>query len=47
VGYAVGPYLNVVSPNDGRQLILAADISFIMLIFGAVSVVYSIFRHKG
>ena len=47
VGYALGPYLEIVSSNDGKQLILAAHVSFIMLFFGAISVVYSILRHNG
>lgn len=43
VGYALGPYLNVVSPNDGRQLIMAAHISLVVLVLGAASLIYSIF----
>ena len=46
VGYALGPYLTLISPNDGTQLILAAHISLVMLIFGAVSMIYSILRYK-
>lgn len=46
VGYALGPYLNVVSPNDGGQLILAAHVALVMLIVGAVSLMYSIVKHN-
>lgn len=46
VGYALGPYLNVVSPNDVKLLILASHISFVIMIVTAISIVYSILRHK-
>lgn len=46
VGYALGPYLNVVSPHDGKPLIFASHISFVIMIVAAFSIVYSILRHK-
>lgn len=44
VGYALGPYLSVIFPNDGRQLILAAYISLVVMIFVAIFIIYSITR---
>jgi len=46
VGYALGPYLNVVSPSDGKQLILVAHVALVMLIVTAISIVYSIISHS-
>jgi hypothetical protein len=46
IGYALGPYLEVVSPNDGKQLILAAHVSLAMMSIIAISIIYSILKHK-
>ena len=46
VGYSLGPYLSVVSPHDGKVLILASHVSFLVMIVTAISVIYSIIRHK-
>ena len=46
VGYALGPYLTVVSPNDGKLIILASHLSLAIMIITALSIVYSILRHK-
>lgn len=46
VGYALGPYLTVVSPNDGKFLIFASHVSLAIMVVTALSIVYSILRHK-
>ena len=45
VSYTLGPYLNVISPHDGKLLIFASHVSFIVMIVTAFSIVYSILRH--
>ena len=46
IGYALGPYLEVVSPHDGTQLILAAHVSLAVMIAAAGAIVYSVLRQK-
>lgn len=46
VGYVLGPYLSVVSPHDGKLLIFASHVSFVVMIAVAVSIIYSILRYK-
>lgn len=46
VGYALGPYLNVVSPHDGKLLLFASHVSLVVMIVTAVSIVYSILKHR-
>ena len=46
VGYALEPYLSVVSPNDGKLLIFASYVSLVVMIMAAVFIVYSLTRHK-
>jgi hypothetical protein len=46
IGYALGPYLEVVSPNDGKQLIIAAHISLLIMIVTAGAIIYTVLRHK-
>ena len=46
IGYSLGPYLNIISPNDSKLLIFASHASFIVTIITAFSTVYSILRHK-
>lgn len=44
LGFALGPYLEEVSPHDGKLLILAAAISIGVMIATAGFVVYSMFK---
>lgn len=46
IGYVLGPYLNIVSPNDGKLLIFASHVSFVVMIVTAISIIYSILKHK-
>lgn len=46
VGYALGPYLTIVSLNDGKLLIFASHVSLAIMIVAAFSIVYSILRHR-
>jgi hypothetical protein len=46
IGYALGPYLEVVSPYDGKQLIMAAHVSMTVMVVAAGSIIYLILRHK-
>lgn len=47
IGYALGPYLEVVSPHDGKQLILAAHVSLAVMIATAGAIIYVVLKHKG
>jgi hypothetical protein len=38
--------LEVVSPKDGKQLIMAAHVSFAVMIIAAVAIIFSILGHK-
>lgn len=46
IGYSLGPYLNIVSPNDGKLLIFVSHVSFIVMTVAAISIIYSILRYK-
>ncbi len=46
IGYALGPYLEVVSPHDGKQLIIAAHVSMTVMVVTAAAIIYSIVAHK-
>jgi hypothetical protein len=45
-GFALGPYLEVASPNDGKLLILASAISLGVMIATACFIIYSMFKRK-
>ena len=44
LGFALGPYLETVSANDGKLLLLASSISFCVLIASACFGIYSMFK---
>jgi len=46
IGYALGPYLEVVSPHDGKLLILASTISLSAMLATAGAIVYSLLMHN-
>jgi hypothetical protein len=46
LGYALGPYLEVVSPHDGKLLIIASSISLAAMLITAGAMVYSVLKHK-
>jgi hypothetical protein len=46
LGYALGPYLEVVSPYDGKLLIIASSISLAAMLMTAGAIVYSVLKHK-
>ncbi len=46
LGFALGPYLEVASPKDGKLLILASAISLGVMIATACFIIYSMFKHK-
>ncbi len=46
LGYALGPYLEVVSPNDGKLLIIASSVSLAAMLMTAGAIVYSVFKHN-
>ncbi len=45
-GFALGPYLEVVSPYDGKLLIIASSISLGVMIATACFIIYSMFKRK-
>lgn len=44
LGYALGPYLEIVSPNDGKLLIVASSVSLAAMLMAAGAMVYSILK---
>jgi len=46
LGYALGPYLEVVSPNDGKLLIIASSVSLAAMLMTAGALVYSVLKNK-
>ena len=46
LGYALGPYLEVVSPNDGKLLIIASSVSLAAMLMTAGAIVYSVFKQN-
>jgi len=46
LGYALGPYLEIISPHDGKLLIIASSISLAAMLITAGAVVYSVLRQK-
>jgi len=46
LGYALGPYLEIVSPNDGNLLIIASSVSLAAMLMTAGALVYSVLKHK-
>jgi len=44
LGYALGPYLEVVAPNDGKLLIIASSISLAAMLMTAGALVYSLLK---
>lgn len=46
LGFALGPYLEVVSPNDGKLLIIASSVSLAAMLMTAGALVYSVLKHK-
>lgn len=46
LGYALGPYLEVVSPKDGKLLIIASSVSLAAMLMTAGAMVYSVLKHK-
>lgn len=40
IGFALGPYLEVVSPRDGKLLIIASTVSLAVMIGAAAVMVY-------
>lgn len=46
LGFALGPYLEIVSPNDGKLLIIASSISLAAMLMTAGALVYSVLKQK-
>jgi hypothetical protein len=46
LGYALGPYLEVVAPNDGKLLIIASSVSLAAMLMTAGAIVYSVLKQK-
>ena len=46
LGYALEPYLEVVSPCDGKLLIIASSISLAAMLMTAGAIVYFVLKHK-
>ncbi|MEM5871904.1 MAG: hypothetical protein QW051_03460, partial [Candidatus Aenigmatarchaeota archaeon] len=46
IGFALGPYLEVVSPRDGKLLIIASTVSLAVMIGAAAVMVYETIRCK-
>jgi hypothetical protein len=46
IGYALGPYLEVVSPNDGKLLVFASSISLAVMVVTAGVLIYSLMKGK-
>ena len=44
LGFALGPYLEIISPHDGKLLIIASSISLAAMLITAGAVVYSVLR---
>jgi hypothetical protein len=46
LGFALGPYLEIISSHDGKLLIFASAISLAAMLMTAGAIVYSVLRHK-
>jgi hypothetical protein len=46
LGYALGPYLEEVSPHDGKLLIIASSVSLAAMLMTAGAIVYSVFKQN-
>ena len=44
LGYALGPYLEIISPHDGNLLIVASSISLAAMLMTAGALVYSLLK---